>query len=259
MKGWTIAALLLGAAAVLIWWIFFRHRKSDPVNFELKPIGVDPARMTSAFAGAQRAQKLADVAPMQMGVVVRGAYWILVDPEHDERGVRLMSLTPDFHARYARARAEWERVQIELQRLPTALRPRKKSTKRDEPVSGIAPLPDDIVTGSDIDLSKSLRRNDEPDVEQSLGIPEEAIIRGAPNELELINARSSYLASLHSRDPEILAEWRRLEDRRSALEDIANRAEDVPSMSLADAVDDEDPSMLGYTQRGAPSNAEGAE
>lgn len=62
---------------------------------------------------------------IQMGVVKRGDDWIFCHPEARIRGVKLITVSPDFIARYNASAERWSGIQDDLHLMRKSLRPRR--------------------------------------------------------------------------------------------------------------------------------------
>jgi hypothetical protein len=156
-KGNILAALIIASAALV--WVF-RDRIFAPRDWREEARRPTPPPIPDL--GLQPWRRPLETEPIQRGIYSRNPYLFLCEPDEPRTGVRLVSIPPEFYERYNIARREWESVQIQLAKYPTALRPRKPRTPREMHERA-------LEVGGSVTISAEslgLRRNDEPDTER---------------------------------------------------------------------------------------------
>lgn len=79
-----------------------------------------------AWARQLLSGKATQSSPTQMGIIEQRGALKFCSPDVPLPGVKLVTVTADFVARYNRITAEYGALQREMSELPVSLRPRKK-------------------------------------------------------------------------------------------------------------------------------------
>jgi hypothetical protein len=269
-KGNILAALIIASAALV--WVF-RDRIFAPRDWREEARRPTPPPIPDL--GLQPWRRPLETEPIQRGIYSRNPYLFLCEPDEPRTGVRLVSIPPEFYERYNIARREWESVQIQLAKYPTALRPRKPRTPREMheralevggrvTISAESLVPDDEPTSEMVERAAALGltfpdreiipRSDavfddssaaefeRTRLEDELGPPSNATLERDGYEIRYVDPDAM---DLSFPDREIIP-------RSDAVFDDSS-AEEVPPIPLEQAIEE------AHSTDGAPTKSEGEE